>query len=651
MRTAGWCAALTSLLGWCGAATAQLPSPAKILNDYKPTASQRPFVEYDTPADQAAIDACTNEVVTKNSVVDGKPKAVAIGVQVRDGQGRLLRRILDTIPPEGSDQWSYFQDGFEVYREIDYNGDQKIDEVRWLNQGGTRIGVVQGGKVTSWRRLSAEEASKVLVESIVKGDLDLMNTVVATAEELGDLGMPKGLVDQALAGLATRKPDVEALIKKLAGWNRETVWYRFDGVQPHAIPADAVDGLKEDVELYENPVVFAQPAKGDANLEQMAYLQAPEMIRIGETWKFVGLPRAYDPANPEAITAFDGVRSWVYREAGTLVGEGSNPALEKALTALAELDQKNAGAADLADPKIAVNYHRQRVTLLRDVVAVAPETTRLDYEKEMVNSLAAAYQTGEFPEGLTAIDQFIAAKGPLASYAAFRKIPAEYSLRASKADSVGEAQKAWVADLNGFLDAYPNADEVPEALFQLGNIQELNGDETAARASYERIAKDYPTSEPAPKAVGALKRFDLVGKTLEIKGPGLEGSEVDLAGLRGKMVLVVFGASAGDHFARELPDLVNLYGRYKDKGFDIVGVALDSQKETWAEFVNRKQIPWPTIFETGGMESRLANDLGIISYYYPTMILVDREGKVVDRDIRTALEVEQAIEQPLAKQP
>ncbi len=633
---------------------AQTPPPAQLLRDYNPMASQRPFVDYDTPIDPAEIEACKNEVVTKTVVTNGKPEAVGIGIQVRDGQGRLVRRILDAIPPKGAvDQWSYFQDGFEVYREIDFDGDKKIDEVRWLNQGGTRIGVVQGGRVVKWRRISPEEASKVLVQGIVAGDLSLMSTVLATPDELAALGLPAGLVEQTRAASLRLKDDATAMADdlKTAGWNKNTQWLRFDGLQPRIIPADAADGLKEDIELYENAVVFAQQPDPQANLQDLGYLQAPEVVRVEDNWKFVALPLVVDPANPKDMVAFDGIRTSVYREAGILVAEGANPALEKALTVLAELDQKSVAVLEANVPKDIANYHRQRVALLGDVVKAAPDSTRLDYEKEIVNSLAAAYQTGEFPDGLGAIDRLIAGQGPLASYAAFRKIHAEYSLRARDPDRFSDAQKAWVNDLQTFLETYKNADEVPEALFQFGNLEELNGDEAAARASYERITKEFPASERAAKAAGSLKRFDLVGKPLDLKGPTPEGAEVDVAQYKGKMVLVVFGTSAGDEFSRELPDLVNLYQRFKEKGFEILTVSLDPQKDTWTDFVQRKQVPWPTIYEPGGMEGRLANDLGIISYYYPTMILVDAEGKVVDRDMRTALEVEQAIEQPLAQKP
>ena len=59
---------------------------------------------------------------------------------------------------------------------------------------------------------------------------------------------------------------------------------------------------------------------------------------------------------------------------------------------------------------------------------------------------------------------------------------------------------------------------------------------------------------------------------------------------------------------------------------------------------------WPQIFEAGGIDSRLATEYGIISL--PTMFLIDGQGKVVNRSLRTATEVERQLDKLLSqKQP
>src|SRR5262249_9724117 len=231
-------------------AWAAAQTPEQLLKMFRP--SQK-GVEYDTPTDKAAVDACKVETVHNR---DKKP----IGYALRDGQGQLLRKFVDNNGKKDAqgkthlDQWSYYKDGFEVYREVDTNEDGSLDECWWLNSAGTRVALLKSGKVVGWKRLSAEEASKVLVQALVYGDPALLDSVLATPEELERLGVPKGQVEQTRQGQGGRAERVAALRKALtgAGWDAQTVWYRFDGMMPHVIPADAGPDLKEDLTLYEN---------------------------------------------------------------------------------------------------------------------------------------------------------------------------------------------------------------------------------------------------------------------------------------------------------------------------------------------------------------------------------------------------------------
>ena len=127
----------------------------------------------------------------------------SIGYALRDGQGKMLRRFVATRGGK-MDQWSYFQDGFEVYREIDLDGDQALDEARWMNAGGMRVATVKKGKIVGWKQISAEEASKVFVQGLVQamasGDASLLETVMATPDELAAAGLPRDVVDKVGRG-------------------------------------------------------------------------------------------------------------------------------------------------------------------------------------------------------------------------------------------------------------------------------------------------------------------------------------------------------------------------------------------------------------------------------------------------------------------
>ncbi len=280
------------------------------------------------------------------------------------------------------------------------------------------------------------------------------------------------------------------------------------------------------------------------------------------------------------------------------------------------------------------------------MVKVAKPEDQLSYNKQIVDSLAAAYQTGLYPKGKELLDALIGEGAKLASYAAFRKIAAEFAAqqRGARRQSWPN-QKKWMADLKAFLDKHAKADEAPDACCnwpaptsstprktRRGNIT------TSSRAAFPR--------RPGKKAAGALRRLDLVGKSLVIKGTGLRNETIDTAKSRGKPLLVTFWATWADPVKRDLPELVKVYQKHHDKGFEIIGVSLDNDRADLDPFLKETPLPWPQIFEPGGMESRLATEFGIIAL--PTMFLVDAQGKVVNRNLRTAAELERQLEKLVA---
>jgi hypothetical protein len=652
MRALRTTLAATALLG-LAPALAGAQSPDVLLKNFQPT---QPGVEMDTPTDAAEIAACKVEMVKSKQ---GK----TIGFSLKNGQGQLLRRFVDTNgkltrragdPKDRGeithlDQWSYYKDGFEVYRETDLDEDGKLDECRWLNGGGTRIAVVKD-RIVGWKQVSAEEASKVLVQALVSGDLGLLETVLATPADLQSLGVPDVTVQQVAEAKAARRDKLNALRKALGemGWDKQTAWYRFDGQMPHVIPVDATAGLKSDLALYENAAIFAGPPSGQGNPLAIAYLQVSEMVKVGDVWKFVDLPIAVDPKKPGPLVAQNGIRAGVFR------GEGeasSLPApLEAALKGLADYDKANALDA-AADPVAIAKFHRGRIDLLgKAVVAAAGLPEQLTYAKELVNSLAAAYQTGKYPEGGAALEKLAAKGDKLASYADFRKILAEYAMDTEDPNAnLQEMQKKFIARLQEFLKKHAQSDEVPEALYNLASGSEFNNAEDEARAYYGQLAKDHANTEAGKKAAGALKRLDLVDKTIDISGPGRDGRKVDAQSYRGKSLLIVFWSSDASLFKSDIPKFEALAQKYAPKGLEIVGVNLDASKAGMDEFLRENPLPWPQIHEEGGMESRLANEYGIISL--PTMFLVDPHGKVVNRRLRSPADVERLLEKPLAGRP
>lgn len=640
MRRLGFAAALAVGLGAGAGATRAADPPAAKMLEIKPTLSLG--VDYDTPTGQAAIEACKVETVTD--------QGRAVGYLLRDGQGRLLRKFLIVNGGDKLNQWSYFLDGFEVYRESDLDGDRRLDECRWMNSAGARIGTVQGGKITGWKRISAEEASKVLVQALSAGDAGLVDSVVATTDELAAAGLPKDVVAKVADSPEKRAEQVAALAAALKASGEKAAWNKFDGTLPHGLPADPAAGLSKDVVLYENAMIFVSPPTPPGGQPgKLTMLQVPEMIQLGDAWKFVDLPRVVDADKP-VVAAAAGIRSALY-EAGDVPGGGTHDeAMEAALKALADFDKANADAlAGAGEKRETAGVHLKRVPLLKGVAAAAKDAEeKLNYEKQAVDSLVAAYQTGAWSKGRETIEGLVKAGGPLGSYASYRLIGADFVLRNEEPNGNFVAnQKKWMGDLEGFLKEFPKSDEAPEVWLQLGSSNEFNAEEDKAREDYKKLVSDFPQTLAGKKAAGALKRLDLEGKPLAIQGPGADGSPVDTGALAGKPVLVVFWASwGGQTVSRELPDIAKLVEKNASKGLQVVGVCLDNDKAQLEAFQKEHNLSWPQVFEPNGIDGRLAVDYGIISL--PTMFLVDAQGKVVNRNLRSANEVERQLDKALS---
>ncbi len=626
-------------------AQSNLPPAARLL-DFRPTLPG--LVEYDVPADPKAIEACKVELVTS--------KKGPIGYALRDGQGKMLRRFVASHGPKTAmDQWSYFQDGFEVYREVDLDGDRRPDEARWMNAGGTRVATLTRQKVAAWKQISAEEASKVFVQGLIQamggGDTSLLDSVMATPDELAAAGVPREVVAKAAAMAQERPAKVETLLKSLSGWNRQTVWNRFDGTYPHVIPADPAIGPEKDITLYENAMIFPGIAGAQAEAPpRIAFLQIPDMIKLGETWKFIELPRAIDPEKP-VVASVGGLRAMLFEQAsaGSVAGP-RDATVDAALKALADYDGKNA-AMMTGSGREKASYYTGRVPFLREVVkSLKTDDERLMYNKQVIDSLVEAMRTGEYPQGRKALEQVAADGGKLGSYAAFRLVNVDFAMKNDQPGAnVMANQKTWTADLADFLAKHPNSDEAPEALLQLASVNEFNGEEDEAHKRYAKIVESYPGTEAARKAAGSLRRLDFVGKSLELKGKGLNGEEIDAAQYRGKTVLVVFWATWASPFKAELPELKKVAEKYRDRGLEVIGVDLDNEREEVAAFLKENALAWPQIFEGGGLEGRLAIEYGITSA--PTMFLAGKDGKVVNRNIRTAADVDRQLEKLLGPAP
>jgi peroxiredoxin len=114
--------------------------------------------------------------------------------------------------------------------------------------------------------------------------------------------------------------------------------------------------------------------------------------------------------------------------------------------------------------------------------------------------------------------------------------------------------------------------------------------------------------------------------------PTPEGTPFTLSSTRGKYVMIDFWAAWCQPCRRENPNVVALYGKYKDKGFDIVGVSLDRTKEDWVKAIADDQLTWHQVSELKFWQSDIVKKYGVSAI--PCTFLLDKEGKIIAKNLR-----------------
>jgi thiol-disulfide isomerase/thioredoxin len=138
-------------------------------------------------------------------------------------------------------------------------------------------------------------------------------------------------------------------------------------------------------------------------------------------------------------------------------------------------------------------------------------------------------------------------------------------------------------------------------------------------------------------AEGVARIDTLPGKEMELKGVLMDGTEFDLASLKGKIVYVYFWSTWCGPCVREMPLLHAKYLTLKDAGFEVVTYSIDDNLGALAAFQEKTKYTWKTISVLKSQEK------GFRDYHrfyrdgvrrVPDTVLIGRDGKVIKTDVR-----------------
>ncbi len=203
-------------------------------------------------------------------------------------------------------------------------------------------------------------------------------------------------------------------------------------------------------------------------------------------------------------------------------------------------------------------------------------------------------------------------------------------------------------DVDGLIDRFKvvmNPKTLQDHLTLSYMLKKANRDEDVLQL-FKNLEKQYPQKrsissrlaeihEKLGNAELAMEYRKKVRPTLawvgkpapDFSATALDGNPISLQQYRGKVVLLDFWAVWSSFCIAEMPNVKNIYDTYKEQGFDIIGVSLDTDETCLRNYLKENDIPWRQIFSGQERQSPLAQQYDIRSI--PARWLIDRDGKLI----------------------
>lgn len=154
-------------------------------------------------------------------------------------------------------------------------------------------------------------------------------------------------------------------------------------------------------------------------------------------------------------------------------------------------------------------------------------------------------------------------------------------------------------------------------------------------AAIHEAQETLDETSPVRQQLGSmLAHLELIGSpppAFEVPAHNREGT-LTPASFRGKVTLMDFWATWCGPCMRELPNVLETYDTYHDRGFEIFGISLDKDEEKLDQTLKEKGMTWPQFFDGNGWQNALATKYEVQGI--PFTILLDHEGVVQAVDVR-----------------
>ena len=172
---------------------------------------------------------------------------------------------------------------------------------------------------------------------------------------------------------------------------------------------------------------------------------------------------------------------------------------------------------------------------------------------------------------------------------------------------------------------YPKEANGYQFIMAAAEDYEYEGRPEKARSSANELVEGPAPANYKAWAKGLLNRLDSSNQPVSMQFTAIDGREVDLAKMRGKVVLVDFWGTHCGPCVAELPRIKAAWDNFQARGFEVIGISCDTDRLELEKFITSNNIPWPQFFDGNQQEdNRFTVAFGVDGI--PHMFLVDKRG-------------------------
>lgn len=200
-------------------------------------------------------------------------------------------------------------------------------------------------------------------------------------------------------------------------------------------------------------------------------------------------------------------------------------------------------------------------------------------------------------------------------------------LAATVAQNPGKEKETYIA----YIKAHPNSLIAGEILQIYCKTWGKDTTQLLYGLFSERV-RQSPFGKSIHTYLSLTKNIAIGDRFVDFTMPNIKGENISLSDYQNKYVLLDFWGSWCGPCRAENPILIKTYREFNNKGFEILGVSVEANKQWWADAMIKDSITWESVSDLKGQDNEAVLIYGID--HYPANFLIDPNGVIIAKDLR-----------------